>query len=135
GRAVGRRAIKITDGCSPDDGSAAPTKERSDLRLESRRGGMAEWSMAVVLKTTVPGRVPGVRIPLPPPNVNAWETAKRQAPDGDRRRRRRRLIAGPRCRARFPSHCTPHRSAPEIATDRPCVVSPIIDSAAPAAIA
>jgi hypothetical protein len=27
---------------------------------------MAEWSMAVVLKTTVPGRVPGVRIPLPP---------------------------------------------------------------------
>src|SRR5262245_1552374 len=28
---------------------------------------MAEWSMAVVLKTTVPGRVPGVRIPLPPP--------------------------------------------------------------------
>ena len=29
---------------------------------------MAEWSMAVVLKTTVPGRVPGVRIPLPPPD-------------------------------------------------------------------
>ena len=31
-------------------------------------GGMAEWSMAVVLKTTEPGTVPGVRIPLPPPN-------------------------------------------------------------------
>ena len=31
------------------------------------RGGVAEWSMAVVLKTTVPGRVPGVRIPPPPP--------------------------------------------------------------------
>src|SRR4051794_1760915 len=29
---------------------------------------MAEWSMAVVLKTTEPGRVPGVRIPLPPPH-------------------------------------------------------------------
>src|SRR5262245_28780795 len=29
---------------------------------------MAERSMAVVLKTTVPGRVPGVRIPLPPPD-------------------------------------------------------------------
>jgi hypothetical protein len=28
---------------------------------------MAEWSMAAVLKTAVPGRVPGVRIPLPPP--------------------------------------------------------------------
>ena len=30
-------------------------------------GGMAEWSMAVVLKTTVRETVPGVRIPLPPP--------------------------------------------------------------------
>src|SRR5262245_60944579 len=29
---------------------------------------MAEWSMAVVLKTTVPETVPGVRIPLPPPS-------------------------------------------------------------------
>ena len=28
---------------------------------------MAEWSMAVVLKTTVPETAPGVRIPLPPP--------------------------------------------------------------------
>ena len=34
-----------------------------------RRGGMAEWSMAVVLKTTAPETVPGVRIPLPPPNL------------------------------------------------------------------
>src|SRR6478752_3698000 len=32
---------------------------------------MAEWSMAVVLKTTEPGRVPGVRIPLPPPSACA----------------------------------------------------------------
>ena len=31
-------------------------------------GGMAEWSMAVVLKTTVRETVPGVRIPLPPPD-------------------------------------------------------------------
>ena len=30
---------------------------------------MAEWSMAVVLKTTAPETVPGVRIPLPPPNL------------------------------------------------------------------
>ena len=28
---------------------------------------MAEWSMAAVLKTAVPERVPGVRIPLSPP--------------------------------------------------------------------
>ena len=29
-------------------------------------GEMAEWSIAAVLKTVVPVRVPGVRIPLPP---------------------------------------------------------------------
>ena len=31
-------------------------------------GEMAEWSMAVVLKTTEPETVPGVRIPLSPPD-------------------------------------------------------------------
>jgi hypothetical protein len=31
------------------------------------RGGMRERLKRVVLKTTVPERVPGVRIPLPPP--------------------------------------------------------------------
>jgi hypothetical protein len=31
------------------------------------RGGMAEWTMASVLKTDVAARSPGVRIPLPPP--------------------------------------------------------------------
>jgi hypothetical protein len=30
-------------------------------------GGMAEWFKAAVLKTVEPLRVPGVRIPLPPP--------------------------------------------------------------------
>ncbi len=29
-------------------------------------GGMAEWTMAAVLKTVVAVRSPGVRIPLPP---------------------------------------------------------------------
>ena len=37
-------------------------------------GGMAEWSMAVVLKTTAPGTVPGVRIPLPPPDLGVCLT-------------------------------------------------------------
>ena len=37
-----------------------------EIRI-SKRGEMAERSMAVVLKTTVPERVPGVRIPLSPP--------------------------------------------------------------------
>ena len=36
---------------------------------------MAEWSMAVVLKTTVRETVPGVRIPLPPP-PNSIKTNK-----------------------------------------------------------
>jgi hypothetical protein len=31
-------------------------------------GGMAEWLKAAVLKTVELERVPGVRIPLPPPN-------------------------------------------------------------------
>src|SRR5439155_12636668 len=44
---------------------------RPVLSNSVRCGGMAEWSMAVVLKTTVGETPPGVRIPLPPPNV-AW---------------------------------------------------------------
>ena len=45
----------------------------SDGRMASgeinslNRGGMAEWTMATVLKTVVAARSPGVRIPLPPP--------------------------------------------------------------------
>jgi hypothetical protein len=35
------------------------------LLLQS--GEMAEWSIAAVLKTVVPARAPGVRIPLSPP--------------------------------------------------------------------
>ena len=51
--------------------SAAKTwmKERT-VRIpgdNSLSGEMAEWSMAVVLKTTELVRVPGVRIPLSPP--------------------------------------------------------------------
>jgi hypothetical protein len=48
------------------------THERANIRrtvldlLGNRRGEMGEWSMAVVLKTTEPETVPGVRIPLPP---------------------------------------------------------------------
>ncbi len=36
--------------------------------LITDRGGMRERSKRAVLKTAVPGRVPGVRIPLPPPD-------------------------------------------------------------------
>ena len=53
-----------------------PDRECGAVKCRIRTGGggprrddgeMAEWSMAVVLKTTEPGRVPGVRIPLSPP--------------------------------------------------------------------
>jgi hypothetical protein len=35
--------------------------------VQPSRGGMCEWLKQAVLKTAVPERVPGVRIPLPPP--------------------------------------------------------------------
>ena len=38
----------------------------SDKSFYLCSGGMAEWSIAAVLKTVVPSREPGVRIPLPP---------------------------------------------------------------------
>jgi hypothetical protein len=37
-------------------------------------GGMAEWFKAAVLKTVELERVPGVRIPLPPPDINNCAT-------------------------------------------------------------
>jgi hypothetical protein len=50
---------------------------------------MAEWSMAVVLKTTAPETVPGVRIPLPPPNQSSVIDSMSKAID---RRRNSRVI-------------------------------------------
>ena len=41
------------------------------LSARSLPGGVAEWSKAAVLKTAVLARVPGVRIPSPPPRVLA----------------------------------------------------------------
>ena len=38
-------------------------------------GGLAERSKAAVLKTVVPLRVPGVRIPKPPPRGNCTNTS------------------------------------------------------------
>ena len=37
--------------------------------LVLKRGGMRERSKRAVLKTAEPERVPGVRIPLPPPEI------------------------------------------------------------------
>jgi hypothetical protein len=62
-------------GFPDDDGRAESCKlmrARTSLALRSRllrnrRGEVAEWLMAPVLKTGVPERVPGVRIPPSPP--------------------------------------------------------------------
>ncbi len=35
-------------------------------------GGMGEWLKPAVLKTVELERVPGVRIPLPPPDILFW---------------------------------------------------------------
>ena len=40
------------------------------MHLLVKNGGLAERSKAAVLKTVVPSRVPGVRIPKPPPLEN-----------------------------------------------------------------
>src|SRR4051812_20443139 len=57
---------------SPTDQSRSrirATPEQAQCCTLAKAGGMAEWSMAVVLKTTEPETVPGVRIPLPPPDI------------------------------------------------------------------
>jgi len=44
--------------------NARPTEQRTAILVD---GEMAEWTIASVLKTVEPARVPGVRIPLSPP--------------------------------------------------------------------
>jgi hypothetical protein len=48
------------------------------LTTKRRDGGMAEWTMATVLKTVVGVSSPGVRIPLPPleNNFDNWGDAR-----------------------------------------------------------
>jgi hypothetical protein len=58
--------------------AATTVNESRRFWREFRRGGMAEWSMAVVLKTTEPETVPGVRIPLPPPSFASLSLAADQ---------------------------------------------------------
>ena len=41
----------------------------NNSNLITENGGMREWLKRAVLKTVVPERVPGVRIPLPPPLI------------------------------------------------------------------
>src|SRR3954462_13047029 len=52
---------------SGDLGVAADTPGRCSRTVKIECGGMCERLKQAVLKTAVPERVPGVRIPLPPP--------------------------------------------------------------------
>ena len=81
GLAVGRTLVAILENYQNADGSvtvpgAAPLHGRggenhASLIESGPCGEMAEWSNAADSKSVVPARVPGVRIPLSPPAVQA----------------------------------------------------------------
>src|SRR5712692_6920259 len=56
----------VTRPVTPGHSACRRTGNRANAGDVEAEGGR----MAVVLKTTVPGRVPGVRIPLPPPMLS-----------------------------------------------------------------
>jgi hypothetical protein len=60
--------------------STADITLRLRVLCKVRCGGVAEWSMAAVLKTAVPGRVPGVRIPPPPPTSEPPKPSRHTSP-------------------------------------------------------
>ena len=60
------------------DGQARTAADRGDTWSDFRCGGMAERSMAVVLKTTVGETPPGVRIPLPPQSAEGGSSINYQ---------------------------------------------------------
>src|SRR5438876_5756738 len=64
---------------------------------------MAEWSMAVVLKTTVGETPPGVQIPLPPPN-RLGKTSIQQLERGKSESKFSRLSAFCPCHFFLPVH-------------------------------
>src|SRR6185437_874801 len=67
-------------------GSYNPAETRScwypagDEYFHPLRGGMCEWLKQAVLKTALPARVTGVRIPLPPPSSLHWRLVPRYQP-------------------------------------------------------
>ena len=95
GLAVGRTLIAILENYQQADGSVVipdalrPFMDGADgdqAKLEFRRGEMAEWFKAAVLKTVGSERGPGVRIPLSPPSslAGARSMAAREVCRSDR---------------------------------------------------
>ena len=71
GSSVRVRRLMVTLPVTRRSAEARPDRRSREFWRKFRRGGMAEWSMAVVLKTTAPERVPGVR------RINAIENGAR----------------------------------------------------------
>jgi hypothetical protein len=57
----------------PDRRADRSPSRRTIVDRSQPRGGMGERLIPAVLKTVVPERVPGVRIPLPPPRLHRAE--------------------------------------------------------------
>jgi hypothetical protein len=65
GSSIGRVAVSKTVGWGFE--SLPPCHSEGMENGEGQTGGVAEWSIATVLKTVVRETAPGVRIPPPPP--------------------------------------------------------------------
>jgi hypothetical protein len=86
-RQESRRFKRERSGASDEARASAVSQAGCRGPRRFKNGEVAEWSMAVVLKTTVPGRVPGVRIPPSPPAFahEHCEGCHAGAPQGRRR--------------------------------------------------
>ena len=80
--------------------------DRSRTLTDVSRGGMSEWFKEAVLKTAVRETVPGVRIPLPPPNSRFARIERRERPSGVARLVRECSIANDGGRATIALTCT-----------------------------
>lgn len=63
--------------CGKDRPEARPLRREPAMLCVGGDGGVAEWSIAAVLKTVEGSRPPGVRIPPPPPFQNRTVNAGR----------------------------------------------------------
>jgi hypothetical protein len=79
-------------------------QERQEAESLQQSGGMGERLIPAVLKTVVPERVPGVRIPLPPPELHAAEDRliRHFTPAETGLQRTRSIAIGSRCRFHAP---------------------------------
>jgi hypothetical protein len=82
GPSSAKRCIRAESAVHRYPGLAATAAYGGSLASESTIGGVAEWFKAAVLKTAVLARVPGVRIPSPPPAKSSTWLGEPEDPDG-----------------------------------------------------